>query len=85
MLTKDDFDAFRPAWTKIQEMLVQIEAKRVAMPPEERAKLEAEELQAQRESFIRAMAPCEHGDPDWETCPHCLERIFPKEVNHATD
>lgn len=26
---------------------------------------------AQRESFIRAMAPCEHGDPDWETCPEC--------------
>lgn len=20
---------------------------------------------------IRAMAPCEHGDRDWETCPKC--------------
>ena len=75
----------RPAWTKIQERLAQIEAKRAAMPPKERAKLEAEEREAQRESFIRAMGPCEHGDYDWETCPQCLERIFPKEMNHATD
>lgn len=28
---------------------------------------------AQRESWARAFAPCEHGDPDWETCPGCLQ------------
>lgn len=27
----------------------------------------------QRESWMRAFAPCEHGDPDWETCPKCLQ------------
>ena len=27
---------------------------------------------AQRESWVRAFAPCEHGDYDWETCPECL-------------
>lgn len=27
--------------------------------------------QAQRESWVRAMAPCEHGEPDWETCLQC--------------
>lgn len=27
--------------------------------------------QAQRESWIRAFAPCEHGVRDWETCPEC--------------
>lgn len=36
--------------------------------PEEQAAM----WKAQRESWIRAFAPCEHGDPDWETCPHCL-------------
>ena len=35
--------------------------------PEQKAAM----LQAQRESWIRAFAPCEHGDPDWETCPKC--------------
>lgn len=29
------------------------------------------EREAQRESFARAMAPCEHGHRDWETCPAC--------------
>lgn len=55
----------------IREMLDAIEAQRAAMPPAERAALEAREIEAQRQSFIRAMAPCEHGDPDWETCPQC--------------
>lgn len=34
--------------------------------------------QLQRESFIRGMGPCEHGDYDWETCPQCLQRIYAK-------
>jgi hypothetical protein len=28
----------------------------------------------QKESWIRGMAPCEHGIRDWETCPDCLEK-----------
>jgi hypothetical protein len=55
----------------IRELLDAINAKRAAMSPEERAALEERELAAQRESWVRAMAPCEHGDPDWETCPQC--------------
>lgn len=38
----------------------------------------AEMLASQRESWIRAFAPCEHGDPDWETCPHCLQEFANK-------
>lgn len=57
------------------ERLREIEAFRASLPCSERAALEAEELAAQRESWIRAMAPCEHGDPDWETCPHCLAAL----------
>jgi hypothetical protein len=34
-----------------------------------------EQIEAQRQSFIRAFAPCEHGDRDWETCPGCLANI----------
>ena len=55
----------------IAEMLAAIEAKRAAMPPADRAKLEAEERIAQRESWGRAMDPCEHGEIDFETCPQC--------------
>ena len=62
-----------PEYT-IAEMLAAIEAKRAVMPPADRAELERAERVAQRESFIRAMAPCEHGDPDWETCPECLQK-----------
>lgn len=28
-------------------------------------------IEEQRQSWVRGMAPCEHGDADWETCPHC--------------
>lgn len=38
--------------------------------PEEKAAM----YEAQRQSWIRAMAPCEHGDPDWESCPDCMNR-----------
>ena len=30
-----------------------------------------EMLWAQRESFVRAMGPCEHGVKNWETCAEC--------------
>lgn len=55
----------------IKQMLADIKAKRAAMPPAKRAKLEADELQAQRESWMRGMAPCEHGVLDWEICVEC--------------
>jgi hypothetical protein len=29
---------------------------------------------AQRESFARAMAPCEHGVADFEDCPDCRSK-----------
>lgn len=35
------------------------------------------EYEAQRESWVRAMGPCEHGDYDWETCPDCLTKYAP--------
>jgi hypothetical protein len=52
-------------------MLADIEAARAAMKPEDRAELERLELQAQRESWVRAMAPCEHGIADFEECAEC--------------
>lgn len=38
--------------------------------PEQKAAMD----KAQRASWVRAFAPCEHGDPDWETCPACLSK-----------
>lgn len=35
-----------------------------------------EEIQAQRESWARAMAPCEHGVRDWEDCQDCRRRAL---------
>jgi len=35
----------------------------------------AEMFRKQRESWARGMAPCEHGDYDWETCPKCLQQF----------
>ena len=59
---------------EIMQMLADIEAYRSSLPPDEREALEKAEIQAQRESWIRAMAPCEHGDSDWETCSKCLTK-----------
>lgn len=56
---------------KIRARMAEIEAYRASLPPEERERIEREEMRTQRESWIRGMAPCEHGDPDWETCPKC--------------
>ena len=51
----------------LHEMLAAIEARRAALVLADRAKLEADEQVAQCESWARAMAPCEHGDPDPDT------------------
>jgi hypothetical protein len=40
---------------------------------------------AQRESFARAMAPCEHGVADWETCPDCLQTIRAQQAEMNND
>jgi hypothetical protein len=57
--------------TEIREALARIEAQRAAMHPADRADLERRELEAQRESWVRAMGPCEHGVHDFEDCEQC--------------
>lgn len=54
--------------SRLRDLIAESRARVDAMTPAERDYL----WQAQRESFARAMAPCEHGEPDWETCPGCL-------------
>ena len=56
---------------EIHEAMARPQARRAAMPPAEREELERREYQAQRESWIRAMGPCEHGVLDWEQCTEC--------------
>ena len=56
---------------EIKRRLADIERKRSAIPPEERAELERREYQAQRESWVRVMGPCEHGVYDFEDCLEC--------------
>jgi len=34
------------------------------------------EIQAQRESWMRGMAPCEHGRRDFEQCGECRGRVI---------
>ena len=56
---------------EIRQMMERIEAKRAAMPAEERRELERLELEAQRASWVKAMGPCEHGVLDFEDCAEC--------------
>lgn len=51
------------------ELLEQALARIDAMTPEEREAM----YQAQRESWARAFAPCEHGVADWEDCADCRD------------
>jgi hypothetical protein len=55
----------------LSELMARIAAERAAMDPEARKELERRERQAQRESWVRAMAPCEHGIADFEDCEEC--------------
>ena len=57
----------------LNQLLAQTRARVAAMTPDEREAMH----QAQRESFVRAMQPCEHGVADFEQCPDC--RSEPKE------
>lgn len=56
-----------PISADLRDALKAAHERTLAMTPAERQAM----FEAQRQSFIRAMGPCEHGDPDWETCPEC--------------
>ena len=53
---------------ELRERLMKANERTLAMTPAEKEAM----YQAQRESFIRGMGPCEHGSYDWETCSECL-------------
>jgi len=53
--------------TKIIDGLDQALATVKAMSAQDYAAM----IEAQRQSWARAMAPCEHGVSDWEDCPAC--------------
>jgi cytochrome c2 len=52
---------------ELNELLRLSRLKVAAMSPEECAAM----VEAQRQSFARAMAPCEHGVADFEDCAQC--------------
>ena len=62
----------------LRSAMIAAHQRTLAMTPDEKRAM----YEAQRQSFIRAMAPCEHGDPDWETCPQCLSKYTRKETPH---
>lgn len=37
----------------------------------DRPPMTEDEIEEQRQSFVRAEAPCKHGNPDWDICPKC--------------
>lgn len=51
----------------LDELMAKARERVERMTPAEREAM----YQAQRESFVRAMAPCEHGMSDWEDCTQC--------------
>lgn len=60
-----------------QEIRARVAHWNATTTPEQKAAM----WKAQRESFVRGMAPCEHGDPDWETCSEC-RAIYSKDNSH---
>ena len=60
----------------LRSTMIAAHQRTLAMSPEEKRAM----FEAQRQSFIRAMAPCEHGDPDWETCPNCRAHLANKDT-----
>src|SRR5690606_22432732 len=51
-----------------------------------RKPLDEATLKAQRESWARGMAPCEHGVADWEECAECRNAVTArKEAKAAFD
>lgn len=51
----------------LDELIARSKERVAAMSPVEYAAM----IEAQRQSWVRAMAPCEHGIRDWEDCPDC--------------
>lgn len=62
----------------LDELIEQAKAKVAAMSPVELAAMH----QAQRESFVRAMQPCEHGIVDFEQCPDCRKGRLLDGIEH---
>lgn len=56
-----------PGERDLTTLLASAKAHVESMSPEERDAM----LKAQAESWARGMAPCEHGNRDWEQCPKC--------------
>jgi|GEM_PF-2639491 hypothetical protein len=54
---------------ELQRAFADAQARYDAMTPEQQQAM----WEAQRQSWLRSMAPCEHGVRDWETCPDCRE------------
>lgn len=61
-----------PISDELRDLLREAHERTLAMTPDEKRAM----FEAQRQSFIRSMAPCEHGDPDWETCPQCRAQFL---------
>ena len=55
---------------KFQRLARRAQARFDALCPED----QAAHREAQKQSFIRGMGPCEHGERDFETCPQCRAR-----------
>jgi len=56
---------------ELKELAAKAQARVAAMSPED----QAAHWEAQRQSFVRAMTtPCEHGELDFEQCPHCRKK-----------
>lgn len=54
--------------SEFHEMIRKSNERYETMSPDEQQAM----WKAQRESWVRAFTtPCEHGDLDWESCPHC--------------
>lgn len=64
---------------ELSAMLLRAKARVAAMTPEERLAM----IEAQRQSFVRAMAPCEHGIADWEDCSDCRRQALSEALDAA--
>lgn len=56
----------------LEQRLSEARAKYDAMTPAEKVAMH----EAQRQSFLRSLAPCEHGVSDWEDCEQCRDRAL---------
>lgn len=61
-----------PRRRDINTLLADAKRRVDAMTPDERDEM----FRQQAASFARAMAPCEHGVADWETCQACRKKYM---------